>query len=173
MRWQKDGPRCPQVLKERNFPYSDMKMLASARWGPPSGTAGAAAPLPWPRHRSAWPGVSRRSAGQKQEFDGHTYTVEELTENRCGVAAAAPRRVPAYTRSRAGRDGAPWYYAALSAAPRPRRSFKDVDIALFSAGGSISKKLGPVAAAAGAVVRSMSGSCSVLLHARRADRLLL
>ncbi len=31
-------------------------------------------------------------------------------------------------------------------------SFKDVDIALFSAGGSISKKFGPIAAAAGAVV---------------------
>jgi aspartate-semialdehyde dehydrogenase len=31
-------------------------------------------------------------------------------------------------------------------------SFKDVDIALFSAGGSISKEFGPIAAAAGAVV---------------------
>ncbi len=31
-------------------------------------------------------------------------------------------------------------------------SFKDVDLALFSAGGSISKKFGPIAAAAGAVV---------------------
>mmetsp|Transcript_10225 Transcript_10225/g.21903 ORF Transcript_10225/g.21903 Transcript_10225/m.21903 type:complete len:380 (+) Transcript_10225:174-1313(+) len=71
------------VLKERNFPYSDIKLLASAR-----------------------------SAGKKQEFDGHTYTVEELTEN----------------------------------------SFKGVDIALFSAGGSISKTLGPIAAAAGSVV---------------------
>ncbi|KAL6758885.1 aspartate semialdehyde dehydrogenase [Haematococcus lacustris] len=71
------------VLKERNFPYSDIKMLASAR-----------------------------SAGKKQEFDGHTYTVEELTAD----------------------------------------SFKGIDIALFSAGGSISKSLGPVAAAAGAVV---------------------
>lgn len=37
----------------------------------------------------------------------------------------------------------------FSSAPR---SFKDVDIALFSAGGSISKKLGPVAAAAGCIV---------------------
>ncbi len=32
------------------------------------------------------------------------------------------------------------------------QSFKDVDIALFSAGGSISKKFGPIAARAGAVV---------------------
>lgn len=71
------------VLKERDFPYSDIKMLASAR-----------------------------SAGQQQEFDGHSYTIEELTE----------------------------------------RSFAGVDIALFSAGGSISKKLGPVARDAGAVV---------------------
>ncbi|KAI8462667.1 MAG: aspartate semialdehyde dehydrogenase [Monoraphidium minutum] len=71
------------VLHERNFPYSSIKLLASAR-----------------------------SAGKKQEFEGETYTIEELTEN----------------------------------------SFGDVDIALFSAGGSISKKLGPVAAKAGAVV---------------------
>lgn len=71
------------VLKERNFPYSDIKMLASAR-----------------------------SAGSKQEFEGQTYTVEELTE----------------------------------------KSFAGVDIALFSAGGSISKKLGPVAAEAGCIV---------------------
>lgn len=35
-------------------------------------------------------------------------------------------------------------------------SFEGVDIALFSAGGSISKKLGPVAAAAGCVVRAPS-----------------
>ncbi|KAG2437349.1 hypothetical protein HXX76_006004 [Chlamydomonas incerta] len=71
------------VLTERNFPYSSIKMLASAR-----------------------------SAGKKQEFEGVTYTIEELTEN----------------------------------------SFNDVDIALFSAGGSISKTLGPVAAKAGAIV---------------------
>ncbi|MDD2903244.1 MAG: aspartate-semialdehyde dehydrogenase [Syntrophales bacterium] len=33
-----------------------------------------------------------------------------------------------------------------------KNSFKDIDIALFSAGGSISKEYGPIAAAAGAVV---------------------
>lgn len=71
------------VLKERDFPYRSIKMLASAR-----------------------------SAGKKQEFNGEVYNIEELTEN----------------------------------------SFEGVDIALFSAGGSISKKLGPVAAKAGAVV---------------------
>ncbi len=42
------------------------------------------------------------------------------------------------------------------------RSFKGVDIALFSAGGSISKTLGPVAAAAGCVV-SKQGSTRLLL----------
>lgn len=71
------------VLKERNFPYSSLKLLASAR-----------------------------SAGKKQEFEGHTYTIEELTAD----------------------------------------SFGDVDIALFSAGGSISKKFGPAATAANCVV---------------------
>ena len=72
-----------QVLKERDFPYSKMKLLASAR-----------------------------SAGRTYEWDGATLTVEELTEN----------------------------------------SFGDVDIALFSAGGSISKKYAPLASAAGATV---------------------
>lgn len=72
-----------QVLKERDFPYSDMKMLASAR-----------------------------SAGRKYEFDGEEYTVEELKDD----------------------------------------SFNGVDIALFSAGGSISKKFAPIASDAGCTV---------------------
>lgn len=71
------------VLKERNFPYSNIKMLASAR-----------------------------SAGKSQEFEGNNYVIEELTE----------------------------------------KSFAGVDIALFSAGGSISKKFGPLAAEAGTFV---------------------
>ena len=65
------------MLTERNFPYSEMKMLAS-----------------------------KRSAGKTVEFDGETYTIEELTAE----------------------------------------SFDNVDIALFSAGGSISKDFGPLAA---------------------------
>jgi len=77
------GQEFLQVIKERNFPYGSLKLLASAR-----------------------------SAGKTQEFEGETYTIEELTEN----------------------------------------SFEGVDIALFSAGGSISKKLGPVAEKAGCIV---------------------
>ena len=75
--------RIEKVLVERDFPYSEMKMLASAR-----------------------------SAGKEVEFDGETYVIEELTED----------------------------------------SFDGVDIALFSAGGSISKKFGPLAAAKGCFV---------------------
>mmetsp|Transcript_12326 Transcript_12326/g.35119 ORF Transcript_12326/g.35119 Transcript_12326/m.35119 type:complete len:376 (+) Transcript_12326:1580-2707(+) len=77
------GQEFLRVLKERDFPYSDMKMLASAR-----------------------------SAGRQYDFDGQTYTVEELKED----------------------------------------SFNDVDIALFSAGGSISKKFAPIASDAGCTV---------------------
>jgi hypothetical protein len=29
-----------------------------------------------------------RSAGKKQEFEGHTYTIEELTEERCARASS-------------------------------------------------------------------------------------
>ena len=68
---------------ERNFPYSEMKMLASAR-----------------------------SAGKSVDFDGESYVIEELTE----------------------------------------ASFDGVDIALFSAGGSISKKFAPLAAKKGCFV---------------------
>jgi aspartate-semialdehyde dehydrogenase len=71
------------VLAERKFPIKNLKLLASAR-----------------------------SAGKKVEFDGKTYTVEELTKD----------------------------------------SFKDVQIAFFSAGGSISKEFAPAAVQAGAVV---------------------
>jgi len=77
------GQEFLQVLMQRDFPYSSMKMLASSR-----------------------------SAGKECEFDGETYTIEELTAD----------------------------------------SFNDVDIALFSAGGSISKKYGPIAADAGCMV---------------------
>ncbi|CAI5949424.1 unnamed protein product [Closterium sp. NIES-65] len=77
------GQEFLQVLAQRDFPYSSLKMLASYR-----------------------------SAGKKFDFDGRTYTVEELTEE----------------------------------------SFKGVDIALFSAGGSISKKFGPAAVAEGTIV---------------------
>ncbi len=77
------GQEFLRVIDQRNLPFDNLKLLASAR-----------------------------SAGKQVEYQGKTYTVEELTED----------------------------------------SFGDVDIALFSAGGSISKKLGPVAAEAGAVV---------------------
>jgi aspartate-semialdehyde dehydrogenase len=71
------------VLEQRNFPFSQCRMLASAR-----------------------------SAGKTVSFKGQTHTVEELTES----------------------------------------SFKGVDIALFSAGGSISKKYGPIAVESGCIV---------------------
>ncbi|EEH59801.1 uncharacterized protein MICPUCDRAFT_31546 [Micromonas pusilla CCMP1545] len=77
------GQEFLRVLTERNFPYSRMKMLASAR-----------------------------SAGKEVEFDGEMYKIEELKED----------------------------------------SFDDIDIALFSAGGSISKKFGPIAAKKGCFV---------------------
>lgn len=71
------------VLEQRNFPFSKLVLLASAR-----------------------------SAGKTLVFRGKSYTIEELTE----------------------------------------KSFKDIDIALFSAGGSISRQFGPIASAAGATV---------------------
>lgn len=77
------GQEFLSVLEQRNFPFSNLKLLASAR-----------------------------SAGKTQEFKGKTYKIEELTE----------------------------------------ASFKGVDVALFSAGGSISKKFGPIASEAGATV---------------------
>lgn len=77
------GQEFLRVLKQRNFPYSEMKMLAS-----------------------------KRSAGMKIEFDGETYVTGELCAE----------------------------------------SFDGVDIALFSAGGSISKKFGPIAVEKGCFV---------------------
>ncbi|KAL3677501.1 hypothetical protein R1sor_027449 [Riccia sorocarpa] len=71
------------VLNQRNFPYSNLKLLAS-----------------------------KRSAGKHITFEGREYEVEELTKD----------------------------------------SFKDIDIALFSAGGSISKEYGPLAAESGSIV---------------------
>lgn len=77
------GQEFLSVLTDRDFPYRDIKMLAS-----------------------------KRSAGQKMAFEGREYVIEDTTEE----------------------------------------SFKGVEIALFSAGGSISKKFGPMAAAQGTIV---------------------
>ncbi|KAK9810739.1 hypothetical protein WJX73_003997 [Symbiochloris irregularis] len=77
------GQEFLRVLKDRDFPYSSIKLLASAR-----------------------------SAGREYEWDGARHTVEELTES----------------------------------------SFSGVEIALFSAGGSISKKFAHVASDAGCTV---------------------
>lgn len=60
-----------QVLKERNFPYSDVKMLASAR----------CASMSYVRctlHTRLPP----RSAGKKVHFDSSEYIIEELSESR-------------------------------------------------------------------------------------------
>ena len=78
------GSTFRKVLEERDFPFENVYMMASAK-----------------------------SAGQKITFKGEEYTVEELTEN----------------------------------------SFKkDIDIALFSAGGSTSEKFAPIAAKDGVIV---------------------
>ncbi|MBI1336924.1 MAG: aspartate-semialdehyde dehydrogenase [Phycisphaera sp.] len=77
------GQEFLDVLAQRNFPMSEVRLLASAR-----------------------------SAGKSVEFAGKTHTIRELTEE----------------------------------------SFKGIDLALFSAGGSISKKFAPIASQAGATV---------------------
>lgn len=77
------GQELLELIKSRDFKYSELRPLASAR-----------------------------SAGKSMEFDGKTYEIQELSE----------------------------------------KSFEGVDIAFFSAGGGISKKFAPAAAAANAVV---------------------
>jgi len=77
------GQEFLRVLEQRNFPFDNLKLLAS-----------------------------KRSAGKTTTFKGTTYTIEELTED----------------------------------------SFKGVDLALFSAGGSISKQFAPIASDQGCTV---------------------
>jgi aspartate-semialdehyde dehydrogenase len=77
------GQEFLSVLADRDFPFRSIKMLAS-----------------------------KRSSGRHLTFQGHDYTVEELTAE----------------------------------------SFEGVDIALFSAGGSISKEFGPIAVGKGTIV---------------------
>jgi aspartate-semialdehyde dehydrogenase len=77
------GVEMARCLEQRNFPVSELRLLASAR-----------------------------SAGKTQRFRGQIVTIQELTES----------------------------------------SFAGVDIALFSAGGGISKRFAPIAARAGAIV---------------------
>lgn len=101
-----------QVLTERNFPYSDVKMLASSRFASlfPVFVSCFFLQRPFPSEQNVH--HHARSAGKEVVFDGESYVIEELTEH----------------------------------------SFDGVDIALFSAGGSISKKFGPIAASKGCFV---------------------
>ena len=107
---------------------------------------------PYSSHREDW---DCRSAGKKQEFDGETYTIEELTDKR-----------------QAASDAASWPLSQLvPMTPQPSHtvtflcphSFAGVDIALFSAGGSISKSLGPVARDAGCIVSVLTAEAASLL----------
>ena len=77
------GVEMLKTLEKRNFPVKDLRLLASAR-----------------------------SAGKTTQFNGKTYTIQELTPN----------------------------------------SFEGIDVALFSAGASISREFAPYAVKAGAVV---------------------
>ncbi|HEX3836188.1 MAG TPA: aspartate-semialdehyde dehydrogenase [Steroidobacteraceae bacterium] len=77
------GVEMARCLEQRNFPVSELRLLASAR-----------------------------SAGKTQRFRGQNLTIQELTES----------------------------------------SFTGVQIALFSAGGGVSKRYAPIAARAGAIV---------------------
>jgi aspartate-semialdehyde dehydrogenase len=77
------GQEMMEILKERNFPINELRLLAS-----------------------------KRSAGKELEYDNKKIKIQELGEN----------------------------------------SFENIDIALFSAGGSRSKEFAPIAVHAGAVV---------------------
>jgi aspartate-semialdehyde dehydrogenase len=75
------------------------------------------------------------------------YTIQELTKNR---HAHARSRAPARAAPRPTRFGA--HSPLTRRSPRRSRSFAGVDIALFSAGGDISRDFAPAANAAGATV---------------------
>ncbi len=91
--------------------------------------------------------------------------MEELTENRCACLCLSPDPPVGQLhcwpppRLAAAHQRASLHSHRRSLSRRNRNacaclcSFEGVDIALFSAGGSISKKLGPVAAAKGVIVR--------------------
>jgi aspartate-semialdehyde dehydrogenase len=96
----------------------------------------------------------RRSAGMKQTFEGVEYTISELNKNR-----HAPRPHTRQTHVRAHAFALYFPHVRLSRLSRssplhPLRacSFAGVDIALFSAGGDISRDFAPFATAAGATV---------------------
>ncbi len=71
------GQEFLRVLKERDFPYSNIKLLASARY--PIENSSYYLNHLFLSHIRLW----CRSAGRTYDFDGKTYKVEELTEGRC------------------------------------------------------------------------------------------
>ena len=90
------------------------------------------------------------------EWDRATYTVEELTDKRYlllfQLALLLPNTGPHSFGSQAFLPQQPMPQIVPLSVKSLRCSFGDVDIALFSAGGSISKKFAHIASDAGATV---------------------
>ncbi|CAI7729883.1 unnamed protein product [Closterium sp. NIES-54] len=92
---------------------------------------------------------------------GRTYTVEALTEEslNSSLRVAFPSTCTSSTFSTPRNPSppvspprTPWQGRTYTVEELTEESFKGVDIALFSAGGSISKKFGPAAVAEGTIV---------------------
>lgn len=90
-----------------------------------------------PHLRCRLPSTLCSSAGMKQQFEGVEYTIAELTKDR--YVHSAPLCV--------SRE-----FLRRLTHPLTTCSFKGVDIALFSAGGDVSRDFAPAASAAGATV---------------------
>lgn len=100
-------------------------------------------------HNPLVPHYCRRSAGKKVDFDGEEHTIQEVTEDRWEMLKhqQAPsvtiRKLVILASTRPGTDD----FNTLNC------SFGDVQLALFSAGGSITKKFAPACEKAGCTVR--------------------
>jgi aspartate-semialdehyde dehydrogenase len=150
------------VLKQRDFPYSKIKMLASARcydliFGHPDSAVAVRQTTKGKLRHCAiiqWRLVAAyRSAGKKVDFDGEEHTIEELTEDRCQMSKHQKSPIPycpACSRLFPVLPG----IKMLMAFKVPHCSFGDVQLALFSAGGSITKKFAPACEKAGCTVNT-------------------
>ena len=109
------------------------------------------------------------------DWDGDSYTIKELKLQASSRSTSQIGNLTQNEFCRSAGKSVDWDGNSYTIEELTEKSFSGVDIALFSAGGSISKKFGPIASDAGCTVtpRLLAGRKSAVERCSLQDFMLL